>query len=188
MNITTINDKESLDELIDRVQGPGASKNADVRAAFLKLNPHLADFAQLPAGTPVVLPSNSTAAPVPDVRTQNAIAQTQQAVTVIRGDLDAGTARSKANADATTALLNDPKVVDAVHARSGAEPARAGVLQAVADEQKQWNDTQAEIAGALTGFEETLKNWNVPPPGGGDGPTPPPDAPPVGRRRAVGSQ
>jgi phage tail protein X len=182
MRITTINDDATLDELIDRVQGAGAAKNQSVRQQFMDLNPHLADFDNLPAGTPVVLPDDSIAAPAPDPRTQVALSQTQQALTSIRADLDAGTARSAVTAATTTEILNDPKVAEAVRTNGDIEKYRTGVLQALKDEETEWTAQRATIDGALAGFEETLKNFTPPEDGGV---TPPPVTPPPGRRRAV---
>jgi len=190
MRISTINDEATVDDLVDRVHGAGAAKNPAVRDAFLEANPHLADFENLPTGTPVIVPDDRAAVPPPDERQRSAVAQAQEAIALTRTEFEAGVARESARVAEAVQLLNDPKTAEAMRKNRDMDNLRSEMLGRLAEQESEWISSREAMNTAFAGFEEVLKSAMTPPaPPLPPEPEPPPDKdtqPPTKRRRAVG--
>jgi len=173
MRISTIKDETTVDELIDRVQGAGASKTKAVREAFLAANPHLADFERLPRGTPVVVPDETEEeAPVAGERHRNAVTQVAHAIALTRAGLDTGIARENDRAKESRQALTDPAFLKAVQANPEIDQLRAAALQAIDAQETEFAGTRQAIDSVLAGFEDVLKKLTPP------APPPPPEPEP----------
>ncbi len=123
MRLATTKGEKNVSELVTRVfdiKGPGAKARAkEAEAALLEANPHLANVANLPEGTVIVLPEAADVKPAEEARpletsARNVLTELAQNIGNLRAVLESSVNSQAQEARDALELLKSPELLRAV--------------------------------------------------------------------------
>jgi hypothetical protein len=141
MNIGTTRGDANIEELSQRLFGSEAKQRTDLTERLMELNPHLRNIANLPPGTPIIIPDDDDSSTPPPADSRHA-----QAVRKLWATLEALETRQlerlanrKQVLEQTVKLAEDDRIKQAAgteHAQRLADVLAAAGQQIIATDQK----------------------------------------------------
>ena len=162
MRIDTLQNDADLDALAARLFGQASpASQPALKARLIELNPQLATFASLPAGTPLLVPES--AADDSDPRLNAALARAASVLDDVEGRNRDAIAQSRAALLQSTTLLQTPLFRDAAKTDSDLAAALNSVSDAASSQLAALDDSSKFLDDQLTNARIAIAVIAAPP-------------------------
>jgi hypothetical protein len=171
MNIAGLKGDKTLTALATRLlakQAKGTTKitRAELESELIRLNPQLGTIAELPVGTPVIVPPHFVLSPAESASplrgmTEALLQQTEKDLTKLRASLDEHTTEAAAQTDRVKVWLASDQARELIRSNSSLREVFSAAGAAVKSLPKEQESAKAEQAKALDRVAASLAEFRA---------------------------